>query len=95
MQTTETIPTDPLIKLREEINARLQETEDTDLNIKTPSVDVSSSSAADIIQQLVQTREIFRTTKQYVVADYIRDNLEMLGIVIEDSSSGTTWEYQP
>ena len=95
LRTDEMIPREPLIKLREEIDSKLLETGDNNQNMKTYAMNVPSYSATDIIQQLVQIRETFRASKEYVVADYIRDNLEMLGIVIEDTSSGTTWEYQP
>ena len=53
-----------------------------------------SSAAAEVIQRLVETRGELRASREYALADYIRHRLLELGIVLEDTSSDTLWEYQ-
>ena len=45
------------------------------------------------IDLLIQVRADLRTAKQWALADQIRDQLQELHIVIEDSASGTTWRF--
>ena len=45
----------------------------------------------ELIQVLVDTRNRARADKAWKIADYIRDRLKDLGIVLEDSREGTTW----
>lgn len=44
-----------------------------------------------LIILLVNVRAQLRATKQYALADYIRQSLNELGIVLEDTPSGTLW----
>jgi len=48
--------------------------------------------AAPFIELLIQIRSELRAAKQYQLADRVRDGLKGLGIVLEDSPSGTTWK---
>lgn len=52
-------------------------------------------SAAPFIDLLLSTRAELRQAKQYALADKIRDGLAAQGIVLEDTSQGTQWQYQP
>lgn len=52
----------------------------------------SLGGAEPFIQLLVDTRKNLRQAKQYQLADDIRKQLESLGIAIEDTPDGTTWE---
>ena len=45
----------------------------------------------ELIRVLVDTRNRARAEKVWDIADYIRDRLKELGIVLEDSREGTTW----
>lgn len=44
-----------------------------------------------LITLLVNVRAQLRATKQYALADYIRQSLNELGIVLEDTPTGTLW----
>ena len=43
------------------------------------------------INNLIKEREVARTAKDYAKADQLREQLDQLGVVIEDSKEGTTW----
>lgn len=45
-----------------------------------------------LITLLVNVRAQLRATKQYTLADYIRQSLNELGIVLEDTPTGTIWK---
>jgi len=47
----------------------------------------------DLIQLLVEVRDQLRRKKQYDLADRIRENLKNLGIVLEDTATGTRWKW--
>jgi cysteinyl-tRNA synthetase len=51
-------------------------------------------AAAPFIDLLISVRTDMRTLKQWAAADKIRDQLKELGIVLEDSATGTTWRYE-
>jgi cysteinyl-tRNA synthetase len=44
-----------------------------------------------LIQNLIQAREHARKTKQWAEADRVRDELTTLGVVLEDTATGTLW----
>jgi cysteinyl-tRNA synthetase len=46
----------------------------------------------DLIEALIEVRNKARKEKNYSLADYIRDKLKDLGIVIEDTPVGTKWK---
>ena len=48
---------------------------------------------ADEIQRLLDERAAARASKQFARADAIRDQLENMGIAIEDSADGVRWRY--
>jgi cysteinyl-tRNA synthetase len=52
----------------------------------------SVCGAEAYIQVLIETRKELRIAKQYQLADNIRKKLEALGILLEDSASGTNWK---
>lgn len=52
-------------------------------------------AAAPFIEMLVETRQELRKAKQFALADQIRDSLAQHGVVMEDTSQGTVWQYQP
>ncbi|MEK6577601.1 MAG: cysteine--tRNA ligase, partial [Bdellovibrionota bacterium] len=59
---------------------------------------ISASGAAKPTEQeikdLIQQRLDARKSKDFVKADQIRKDLVARGVVLKDSPSGTTWEYQ-
>ncbi len=46
------------------------------------------------IQEKINKRAEFRKQKQFEKADEIRDELESLGIFLEDTPSGTNWKFE-
>ena len=55
----------------------------------------SSGTDADaFVELLVETRSQLRSERNWALADSIRDRLEELGVVLEDSAAGTQWRYR-
>ena len=46
----------------------------------------------DELKQLIEDREVARTTKNFAKADEIRDSLAEKGIILEDSKDGPKWK---
>ena len=56
-----------------------------------------SSGGAEVdafVDLLVETRSQLRAERNWKQADAIRDRLEELGVVMEDSSAGTQWRFR-
>ncbi len=51
----------------------------------------SSAVDAEKVESLIALRKAARAAKDFARADAIRDELDALGVVIEDGSGGTTW----
>ena len=49
---------------------------------------------APLVEALLQLRQHFRENKQWQDADAIRDNLQMSGVLIEDTPKGPRWRLQ-
>lgn len=54
-----------------------------------------SKKLEELVQLLVDIRTEARTRKDWALSDRIRDGLAGLGIVIEDTPSGTLWRVNP
>lgn len=46
-----------------------------------------------LIELIIDVRSELRRNKQYHIADRIRDRLRDLGIILEDTATGTRWKY--
>ncbi|THB66901.1 MAG: cysteine--tRNA ligase [Gammaproteobacteria bacterium] len=57
-------------------------------------VSEEQSQSSDKIEKLIEQRNQARKDKDWGLADSIRDQLQKMGVVIEDSAAGTTWRYQ-
>ncbi len=55
---------------------------------------VSDIAATPFIELLLDVRADMRTAKQWAASDKIRDGLNALGVVIEDSPQGSTWRFE-
>ncbi len=49
---------------------------------------------APLVEVLLNLRQEFRTKKQFDAADAIRENLELAGIIIEDTRQGARWRLK-
>jgi cysteinyl-tRNA synthetase len=56
--------------------------------------DFEGGEAAPFVDLLVKIRTELRTQKLWALSDQIRDQLVDLGVIIEDSKSGTTWHWK-
>jgi len=59
------------------------------LNLTTP--EAGGQSIAPFVDLLLTIRQDLRKAKQWALSDKIRDELKALGVVVEDSSQGSTW----
>ena len=62
-----------------------------DLTATEPS---NRSEANEFIDLLVSIRTELRTERNWGLADRIRNKLDEMGVILEDSSSGTQWEFK-
>jgi cysteinyl-tRNA synthetase len=62
------------------------------LTFKTP--ERAYIDAEPFIELLISTRQQLRAAKQFKLADEIRTKLVELGIVLEDTPTGTVWKYK-
>ena len=56
--------------------------------------DEPQREASDIIGLLIVKRTVYRQTREWALADKIRAQLAALGIILEDTSGGTTWRHK-
>ena len=63
---------------------------------KAKAAGVKFSAGTDnidaIMESLISVRKELRKTKQFKIADEIRDGLSTIGIALEDTSQGTVWK---
>ena len=53
-----------------------------------------SLSEKNRIENLIKQRNIFKAQKDFEAADVIRAELKQAGIILEDTSEGTTWKVE-
>ncbi len=53
--------------------------------------DEGAGLAKPLIEMLLTTRQDLRKVKQFALADKIRDDLNQLGVIVEDGANGSTW----
>ena len=56
--------------------------------------DRAAPGAAPFIELLLETRTAMRQARQFEQADRIRDGLEQLGVSVEDTPSGSVWQFR-
>lgn len=60
-------------------------------SLKRLMKDVPVNMSADEIEAKIEKRNIAKSSKNWIEADRIRDELTAQGIILEDSKDGTTW----
>jgi|ERR1035437_1147254 cysteinyl-tRNA synthetase len=53
---------------------------------------IDNMSAKEIIQELIDIRQIAREDGQYVISDDIRERLKRCDVILKDRNKTTTWE---
>ncbi len=64
------------------------------LGLVLTSEAAATSHADGFIDLLVELRSSMRQDKQWAYSDRIRDELQALGVILEDSKDGTTWRWE-
>jgi len=72
----------------EDIKPECQKVQKVETEQEKPFVDER------LISLLVDVRERARKIKQYELADYIREELKKLNVILEDTPAGTKWKVQ-
>ncbi len=62
------------------------------LQLDRPST--QRKDAEPFIDLLIEVRSELRRQKQWALADLIRNNLNQLGVILEDEKEGTTWRWR-
>lgn len=56
--------------------------------------EIQEGAAGEFIELLIQVRKKLRDEKNWELSDLIRDQLEDLGVALEDTPQGTTWHWK-
>jgi cysteinyl-tRNA synthetase len=62
------------------------------LDLELPPV--QEGAAGEFIELLIEVRAKLREEKNWALSDLIRDQLEDLGVTLEDSPQGTIWQWK-
>ncbi|MEX2143406.1 MAG: cysteine--tRNA ligase [Anaerolineales bacterium] len=82
----------PFIELLQEVKTELDSKQAPELaDLFKP--ETVNGSAAHLIESLISIRVHLRATKQWALSDLIRDKLSHLGVLVEDSSGGSSWRW--
>ncbi len=76
------------------INNWLETYADRILGILPPAEEKSYTQVDELVEILIQVRAKLRSEKNWVLADYIRERLQKLGIELRDTKDGTVWKYK-
>ena len=63
-----------------------------DVVLAEPEEDPRRAEIADKVEELIAKRARARATKDWAVADSIRDELSSLGVVVTDTEKGPVWD---
>ena len=53
----------------------------------------SDGDIESFIQLLIDLRSELRESKQYTIADSLRNRISDLGVILEDTAEGTKWKF--
>ena len=86
------VDTSGLGELVESITARLETAGQSEVAAKLSEVSAGAGGADVVVGALIAARQKLRKSREFALADGIRDSLSERGIILKDSPSGTTWE---
>ncbi len=58
-----------------------------------PDVGSGDQPARPFVELLAEVRQELRASKQFALADRIRDRLQEMGVTLEDTADGTNWRF--
>jgi cysteinyl-tRNA synthetase len=61
------------------------------LGLRLEAAGIEGQSIAPFVELLLSIRQDLRKAKQWALADKIRDELKVLGVLVEDTAQGSTW----
>lgn len=61
------------------------------LDLSTPDTTVAGA-VEPFVELLIEIRKDLRAARQFALADKVRDELQILGVTLEDTREGTTWK---
>lgn len=64
------------------------------MNVLVPQTEESDDLSEDLLRIIMEIRTKARAAKDWPTADYIRDELKGIGIVIEDTPNGPRWKKE-
>jgi cysteinyl-tRNA synthetase len=64
------------------------------LGLSLTSAAPTLSNADPFVELLIEIRNELRKDKQWDLSDKIRDQLEELGVSLEDGKEGTAWRWK-
>jgi cysteinyl-tRNA synthetase len=64
------------------------------LGLELEQPEVGAGDASRYIDLLIDFREKLREEKLWELSDQVRDKLEELDVILEDTSQGTTWHWK-
>ena len=64
------------------------------LGLRLAHPEQEKQTADPFVDLLMDMRNELRKQKLWALSDLVRDRLERLGVVIEDSKEGTSWRYE-
>ncbi len=64
-------------------------------DLRREELPIVSTEFAEKVAVLIQERAEAKKEKDWAKADSVRDQIKALGVIVEDSASGTTWKIAP
>ncbi len=64
------------------------------LGLDLSEPEVQGGEAGAFIDLLIEIRRKLREGKLWELSDLVRDQLDELGVILEDTSQGTTWHWK-
>ncbi|MCL5429324.1 MAG: cysteine--tRNA ligase [Chloroflexi bacterium] len=75
-------------ELRKEIDAEMSQ------EIRWPTAGGENGNTPQLIDMLLDIRDVLRAKKLWKLTDQIRDGLAKLGVLVEDSAGGSSWRWE-
>ena len=83
-----------LAELVEQVSSNLEAAGQTEIaGHLSASLSGEGSGPDDYVKALIDVREKLRKSREFALADQIRDSLTERGVALKDSPTGTTWEF--